>query len=53
MYKCVKICNIILPAVNCELRCHSGNCILQSSQCDGNYDCPDLSDENNCGKCNY
>ncbi|XP_071944557.1 uncharacterized protein [Antedon mediterranea] len=30
---------------NNQFRCLSGACILKSLQCDGNFDCPDKSDE--------
>lgn len=34
----------------CAFRCDSGECMIESKRCDGNYDCADQSDERNCAK---
>lgn len=33
-----------------HFECRDGSCILQEKMCDGRHDCPDSSDEMNCGK---
>lgn len=33
-----------------HFECRDGSCILQEKMCDGRHDCPDHSDEMNCGK---
>jgi len=34
-----------------QFRCGDGTCIDSSRKCDTRPDCPDRSDEANCGKC--
>lgn len=31
-----------------EIACSDGNCVVAAARCDGRYQCPDLSDEENC-----
>jgi len=33
-----------------QFECNSGECVDLSRQCDGQYDCPDRSDEQGCRK---
>ena len=45
-------CTLYLSAGYCrpnEFRCYGGDCVPKSYQCDGEWDCSDGSDEENCG----
>ena len=61
MYKCGRYAtyynytvNLLAAAISScdyyQYKCHSGECVSQSSQCDGRYQCSDHSDEDDCGK---
>lgn len=39
------------PCRSAEFMCNSGMCINAGWRCDGEFDCDDQSDENNCSKC--
>ena len=42
-----------LPCTENEYRCENKQCIPLDNRCDAIPDCPDRTDEINCGKCHF